>query len=175
MQQNTQVRDLDLLPMALSCMLLLPKNQNNMKSGQYYPARVESHLDRMLDGLFNREIGSFVGSDNFASQPLVNVLETAEGYTIEIAAPGLEKQDFDIQAEGQFLTVSAKQKQEEEERQDGKILRREFNFATFSRRFRLSSGVITEKITARYEHGILKIDLPKTEAELKLQRSIEVL
>jgi HSP20 family protein len=146
-----------------------------MKSVQYHPARIANPFNSMLDGIFDREIGSFFGSDNFASQPLVNILETSEGYGIEIAAPGLAKEDFEIQAEGAFLTVSARQKQEGALHRDGKILRKEFNFATFSRRFRLSNGVDLERITARYENGVLKITLLKSEAELKQSRSVEIL
>lgn len=146
-----------------------------MKSRQYHPARIESHFNKMVDSIFDREIGSFFGSDNFVSQPLVNILETAEGYSIEIAAPGLEKGDFEIHAEGSFLTVSARQKQEGVRNQDGKILRKEFNFETFSRRFRLTNGIDMEKISARYENGVLKITLLKSESELRQSRSVEVL
>lgn len=146
-----------------------------MKSVQYYPAQIENHFNRMVERIFDGEIGSFFGSDNFISQPLVNILETSEGYSIEIAAPGLAKEDFGIQAEGSFLTVSARQKQEGEPQQEGKILRKEFNFATFSRRFRLTDGINLERITARYENGVLKIDLLKSEAELKQIRSVEIL
>lgn len=146
-----------------------------MKSGQYYPARIENHFNRLVDGIFDREIGSFFGSDNFVSEPLVNILETAGGYALEIAAPGLQKEDFELRVEGLFLTVSARRKQEVEPHQDGKILRKEFNFATFSRRFRLSNGVDIERITARYEHGVLSITLLKSEAEARQHRSVEIL
>lgn len=146
-----------------------------MKSGQYYPARIENHFNKMVESIFDREIGSFFGSDNFTSQPPVNILETVDGYSIEIAAPGLVKEDFEIQAEGSFLTVSTRRKQEGELHQEGKILRKEFNFETFSRRFRLTNGINMEKISARYENGVLKIALLKSEAELKQSRSVEIL
>ena len=145
-----------------------------MKPVQYQSSRFENRFDRVLDEIFNREIGSFFGSDGFVSEPLVNVTEHAEEYCIEIAAPGLAKQDFNIQAEGHFLTVSAQSKQEKEDHQEGKILRKEFNFATFSRRFRLSDGVLTEKITAAYENGVLKIHIPKSEPELQKHRSVAI-
>jgi len=145
-----------------------------MKPVQYQSSRFENRFDRVLDEVFNREIGSFFGSDGFASEPLVNITEHAGAYCIEIAAPGLVKQDFNIQAEGHFLTVSAQRKQEKEDQQEGKILRKEFNFATFSRRFRLPNGTVAENIEAVYAHGVLTTNIPKSEPELQKHRSVAI-
>lgn len=145
-----------------------------MKPVQYAPAQVVTRLDRMMNEFFNREIGAFLGSDNFTAQPLVNMLETPEAYLLELAAPGLEKTDFNIQVEGQSLLISANKVREVEEQQDGKILRKEFNYATFSRRFRLPNGVQIENITAGYENGVLKVSIPKSSEALQKQRLIEI-
>jgi HSP20 family protein len=94
--------------------------------------------------------------------PAVNITETDDGYLLEIAAPGLKKEDFKISVENGILTVSAEHKEEEEEKKKN-YLRREFNYTTFTRAFELPESVDEDLIEAEYQGGILKIKLGKKE------------
>lgn len=99
------------------------------------------------------------------SIPAVNIHETDEAYTLEVAAPGMQKDEFDISLKDKTLTISSQKKQEKEEKnQDKNYIRREFSFSAFSRSFTLPENVDTEHISARYEEGMLHISLPKKEA-----------
>jgi len=145
-----------------------------MKPVKYHSTQVENPFAGLVNEFFNREIGSFLGGDSLVSQPLVNILETESGYVIEIAAPGLEKKDFNLQVEGKTLLLSAQKETAQEEGKAGKILRKEFNFATFSRRFRLPNGTVTQSIEAVYERGVLSISIPKAAEELNKEQIIEI-
>jgi HSP20 family protein len=96
--------------------------------------------------------------------PAVNIKETHSEFQIEVAAPGMEKEDFDIHMENNTLVVSSelsKEKKEEEEN----YFRREFNYQAFCRTFDIPESMVErEKIDARYQDGILRIHLPKSEA-----------
>ena len=86
----------------------------------------------------------------------------------------MEKQDFEVKVEGEFLVISSEKEQRAEQETDGKYLRKEFNYATFSRSFRLPESVQAEKIKASYENGVLKLTLPKSEMEVQKYRTIEI-
>jgi HSP20 family protein len=106
--------------------------------------------------------------------PSVNVVEHANGFRIEMAAPGLVKDDFKINLEKDLLTISVKKESAEDENTDA-YRRREFNYSSFERSFRLPETVDSEKIDAKYENGVLRIALPKKEAAIeKPAREIEI-
>jgi len=95
--------------------------------------------------------------------PSTNIRETADSYEVEVAAPGLKKEDFKVELEGNTLTISCDQEQSEEKNEDG-YSRREFSYQSFSRSFELPNDVVDDdKITAQYEDGILKLGIPKRE------------
>lgn len=98
--------------------------------------------------------------------PAVNIAEKQDRYEISLAAPGMKKDDFDIDVEGNMLTISAESEQKKEEK-DEKHTRREFNYTSFSRSFTLPEGVVRDKIDATYENGLLRLMLPKTEEAKK--------
>lgn len=105
------------------------------------------------------------------SFPAVNVLETEESFQIELAAPGLKKEDFKVNIHENTLTISTEKTTEA----TGKYTRREFNFSTFKRSFTLPKTVDSEQIVATYTDGILGLVLPKKEeAKPKEPRSIEI-
>ncbi len=145
-----------------------------MKLIQHQPVPNASRFDQFVDEFFNRGLNSFLGSDYFVSSPSVNVFETNTDFLIEVAAPGLEKQDFEVKVEGEFLIISSEKEQRTEQETDGKYLRKEFNYATFSRSFRLPESVQADKIKAAYENGVLKLTLPKSEMEIQKYRTIEI-
>jgi HSP20 family protein len=97
--------------------------------------------------------------------PAVNIIENKDDYLISLAVPGMKKEDFKIDVEGNFLTISC----EKEEKKEIKHNRREFNYSSFSRSFNLPEEVNKEKIDAHYEDGVLKLNLPKKE-EVKKQQ-----
>ena len=98
--------------------------------------------------------------------PAVNIIEKQDHFDISLAAPGMKKNDFNIDVEGNLLTISAETEQQKEEN-DQRHTRREFNFTSFSRTFTLPEGVQKDKIDASYENGLLKLMLPKTEEAKK--------
>lgn len=131
-------------------------------------------LENFIDNFFNRNIGDFLGSDFAISHPSVNVVETEDNFRLELAAPGLEKEDFRVNIEKDYLKVSVEKKQESEVKED-KYTRREFNYTTFKRSFQLPDTVDTSEIGANYENGVLKITLPKKEeAKAPAARVIEI-
>ncbi|MCU0470423.1 MAG: Hsp20/alpha crystallin family protein [Arcicella sp.] len=97
--------------------------------------------------------------------PAVNVKESENAFAIEVAAPGLKKEDFKISLHENRLTISAKQEESSAEKTD-KYTRQEFNYTSFQRTFTLPKNVDGEKIEATYTDGILHVGLPKKE-ELK--------
>jgi len=131
-------------------------------------------FDNFFDAFFNNNLTDVIGSDNNISQPSVNVIETEDDYRIEVAAPGLGKEEFDINIEDNLLTISAEVKKEEKESTD-KYTRREFNYSSFKRSFNLPDTVNAENIAASYDSGVLSLTLPKRE-EAKPQpvRKIEI-
>jgi HSP20 family protein len=92
--------------------------------------------------------------------PTANIEETPREYLIELAAPGLERKDFDVKVENQTLIVSA-EREEEKENKKGKYSRKEYSFNSFCRSFRLPDDVKEDNIDAKYESGVLKISIPK--------------
>lgn len=105
----------------------------------------------------------------------VNIAQNESGYRIEIAAPGLKKGDFKLNLESNQLTISG-QKEEKEEINDEKFIRREFKYNSFQRTFTLPNTIDTEKIEALYEDGILQIKIPvREEVKPKPAREIEII
>jgi HSP20 family protein len=106
--------------------------------------------------------------------PAVNVIESDNNFKLELAAPGLKKEDFKINVHENTLVISAEKSTENEEKTD-KYTRKEFNFSSFKRSFTLPKTVDGEKIVASYNDGILSVDLPKKEeSKLKVPRLIEI-
>ena len=95
-----------------------------------------------------------------ANIPAVNIKENGNHYTVSLAAPGLKKEDFKIDMEGNMLTISS-EKEESKEEKDEKFTRKEYSYSSFSRSFSLPEDVRQEAIEARYENGELKITLPR--------------
>ena len=95
--------------------------------------------------------------------PAINVIENEKEYDVELAAPGLDKDDFKIHVdEENNLCIEMEKKAENKEgKHDGRYLRREFSYEKFQQTLLLPDDVDAEKIEARMEKGILNIHLPK--------------
>lgn len=107
--------------------------------------------------------------------PSVNIKETENEFEVEMAAPGMAKDDFKLEIHNNVLTISS-EKQTENKTEEGKnITRREFSYQSFSRSFTMPVIVDTEKISAKYENGILRVMIPKKdEAKPKPMKQIKV-
>jgi HSP20 family protein len=97
-----------------------------------------------------------------ANLPSVNIKENGNHYTVSLAAPGLKKEDFNIEVDGNVLTISSEKEESTEDKGD-RYTRREYSYTSFSRSFTLPDDVKPEAIDARYEAGELKITLPRKE------------
>jgi len=110
--------------------------------------------------------------------PAINVIESESNFKVEVAAPGMTKEDFNVTLdENQNLVISMEKKtDQQEEQKEGRFLRREFSYSKFQQTMVIPDNVDKEKISAKVEDGVLKIDLPKlTEEESKkAQKQIEV-
>ncbi len=131
---------------------MLPMLRKNRAS---FPSLIDEFLGRdMLDSVFANETG--------ISTPAVNVIETGDEFRIEVAAPGLEKKDFNIDLDGRMLTISSEKEFNKEEKEE-RFMRREFGYTRFSRSFSLPELVDVDKIKASHKNGILNISIPKME------------
>jgi HSP20 family protein len=130
--------------------------------------------ERWLTDLFDTD--RFFETDWFRRMqviPAVNVLEKDKEFEIELAAPGLEKKDFNITVDNGVLTISC-EKETEKEDKDKNYTRREYSYTNFSRSFTLPDNVNADKVNARYENGILRLTLPKTKESTVKPKSITV-
>ena len=98
--------------------------------------------------------------------PAVNITEQKNEYLVSLAAPGLRKENFKIDVDGNMLTISS-EKEESKEEKDKKFNRKEYSYSSFSRSFTLPEEINKEKIEAKYEDGVLKISLPRKEEAKK--------
>jgi HSP20 family protein len=101
--------------------------------------------------------------------PSANVLESDNDFIIELAAPGLVKDDFKVNIENDQIIISSEKENEEVEEKEN-YTRKEFNYHAFSRSFMLPDLVDTDKIKAKYENGLLRIALPKKPEAKKMRK-----
>ncbi|PZR22635.1 MAG: heat-shock protein [Flavobacterium psychrophilum] len=131
-----------------------------------------------FDDIFGRELFNWE-NNNFSSTsttlPSVNIKETGDSYEVEVAAPGMEKSDFNVTLDGNLLTISSVREHKQTMQQEN-FTRREFSYQSFQRSFELPKNVVDEEhITARYENGLLLLTVPKKEeAKQKPPRTIEI-
>ena len=131
-----------------------------------------------LPSVFNDFFGNEWMEKTNTASPAVNILETDKEYKVEVAAPGLTKEDFSIAIDDENQLVISMEKKEEKKDEDkqGKYLRREFSYSQFRQSMILPDDVEKEKIGAKVKEGVLTIDIPKkTPApEAKAARKIEI-
>ncbi len=129
---------------------------------------INKSFDGFINELFNELPVNFGKSirEDVLHFPPANIVEKPDSYHIELAAPGMEKADFNVKLDGKILTIST-EKKEELKSENEKMIRKEFSYRSFSRSFTLDEKIEANNITARYENGILKLELPKKE-EVKI-------
>ena len=112
-----------------------------------------------------------------ATAPAINVVESDKDYKVEVAVPGMTKEDFNIHlGDENELVISMEKKVENEDKENKKYLRREFSYTKFQQSLYLPDNVDKEKITANVANGVLTIELPKysQEDKAKINRVIEI-
>ena len=125
---------------------------------------ISKSFDGLMNELFNELPISFGKSirEDVLHFPPINILEKNDLYHIELAAPGMDKADFNVKLDGKVLTISS-EKAAEKNQENEKIIRKEFSYRSFKRSFTVEEKIDATNITARYENGILKLELPKKE------------
>ena len=138
---------------------------------------ISTNLNRwkptLLDELFDDRWFNF---DTFNQTfPAVNTIENDNQYLLEIAVPGMDKKDFEIEIQNDLISISSISKQEKEVKDNLNYNRQEFNYNSFHRTFSLPKEVDQSKIKAIYSNGILTITLPKLKEVIsKSKKLIEV-
>jgi HSP20 family protein len=133
---------------------------------------VPAYWDDFFNDRFFTQLNSKACNESNAA---VNVSEDDRGYTIEVAAPGIDRKEFNLELEKDVLTISTGQKESKEDNKQN-FIRREFNYQSFKRSFQLPETVDQEGIKATHNAGILSLSLPKKKEEVeKAPRQIEVL
>ena len=133
-----------------------------------------SALPALVEGYFNRETADLFDSTLGQMLPAVNIADKEDSFEIEVAAPGLKKENFQINLNQHTLTIGYNEEENQEQKVE-KYTRREFKFRSFKRSFNLPQIVDFERISASYLDGILHLNLPKKEeAKVKAERSIDI-
>lgn len=134
-----------------------------------------SLFNKFFEGEWSDWLNSNYSSTN-TSLPAVNIQEDKDNFLIDVAAPGMQKDDFKIKYDNGFLTISSERKEEKKESKEGKYTRREFNYQSFQRTFNVPEDMVdSTKINAKYDEGILHISLPKLDtAKVKPVREIKI-
>jgi HSP20 family protein len=143
-------------------------NQSLVKRAERFPA--------VFDDLFKPWNEWFENGNNLwnrsLSVPAVNITENKDHYEVSLAVPGMKKDDFKIDVQGDVLTISS-EKEENKTEKEKKFTRREYSYSSFSRSFNLPLEVNKEKIEARYENGVLILSLP-FKAELRKEAAKQI-
>jgi HSP20 family protein len=105
--------------------------------------------------------------------PPVNIHEDEQSYTLSMAAPGYEKTDFNVEMNDNILTISAEKKAEQKE-ETSKTIRREFSYKSFKRSFTIDEKIDKDNIQAKYENGVLTLQLPKKMEVAKNNKVISI-
>ena len=141
--------------------------------------KVNNPINRTFDGLMNElfnelpvNFGKSLREDVLHFPP-ANIVEKADQYKIELAAPGMEKADFNVKLDGKLLTISA-EKKTENTTQDEKMIRKEFGYRSFKRSFTVDDKIDAGNIAAKYENGILTLELPKKEEVKSVTKEISI-
>jgi len=134
--------------------------------------------DSWLPEVFNDFMNGDLLPRTAATAPAINVLESEDAYTVELAAPGLKKDDFDVNIdnEGNLHIRMEQKKEEKEEDKKSHYLRREFSYSKYEQTLILPDDVDKNKISAKVENGVMTVGLPKLKKEeQRVQRKIDVL
>jgi HSP20 family protein len=145
--------------------MTLVKFNNNKGANALMPG-----FNDVFESIFN---DTFFNDRMVARVPAVNISETADHFHLELAAPGLKKEDFKISLDQKVLNISVEQQNESKE-EDKRFSKREFSYTSFVRSFTLPEMADPNRIEAAYEDGVLKVDIAKKEEAKMASRQIEL-
>lgn len=137
--------------------------------------RTRTMLPNLADEFFGKDfLTNFFDNQTGINMPAVNIIEGKDDFKIEVAAPGLKKDDFKIELDNNLLSISSG-KEENSVEKDKEYMRREFSYCSFKRSFSLPDTVNADKINAAHNNGILEITIPKKEeAKVKPIKQIKI-
>src|SRR5262245_1971555 len=134
-----------------------------MTHSKFHSRNYDRSFDNMVDELFSGLPVVLNDGYNFLTKQgyvPVNSLETGNGYTVEVIAPGFEKSDFKVNIDNNVLTISAEKKTEQKSGAD-KQIRKEYSYRSFKRSFTIDDKIDATAIEASYVNGVLTLNLPK--------------
>jgi HSP20 family protein len=138
-----------------------------LKSKNFFPAFVDEFIGRDFFPGFSESKTGF-------SVPAVNVIETKDEFKIEVAAPGLNKEDFKVDVDNSVLKISSEKETKNEDKNE-KYMRCEFQYSSFQRFFSLPDSIAADKIKASHNNGILTVNIPKKDEAIEKQvRQIKI-
>jgi HSP20 family protein len=147
--------------------------ENNMvtKAKTSWPSLFDNDW---VEKFFNAPLDEFF-TTKIINVPAVNVNEKDKEYLLTVAAPGLRKEDINVEVDDNIMTIRAEKENEEKEEKNGRYNRREYNYSSWSRSFALPEDSFGSKINAEYKNGELVINIPKSEVKgTKNVKSIEI-
>lgn len=138
---------------------------NNKRNNALMPG-----FNDVFESIFN---DTFFNDRMVTRVPAVNISETENSYHVELAAPGLKKDDFKLNLEGNQLTISVEQSSDHEDNRKN-YSKREYSYSSFVRSFTLPESADDSNIDANYTDGVLRIDIAKREEAKTIRRQIEI-
>lgn len=146
-----------------------------IKTNNGFTPSYNSILDHFFTDDFLNWPATAKSRNNWGNLPATNIYEDENGYNVDLAVPGMKRDDFKIELKDDTLTISSQRKDEKVESKD-KYTRKEFNYSSFTRSFKLPENIIDgNSISAKYEAGVLKLSIPKKEeAKPQPTRMIEI-
>jgi HSP20 family protein len=149
-----------------------------VKRDGLFPSVVSKSMNTLFDDFFSRDIFDWTDKNYSAlgtNLPSVNLKETDTKLVIELAAPGLKKEDFKVEIDNNLLIISCEKGEEKEDTKKENYYRREFNYQSFYRSFNLPEYIDENKIEATYKEGILHVTIAKKEgARKKAMKAITI-
>lgn len=141
-------------------------------------SRISNSYPSLFDQLFDTDLFDWSNrnfSETNTTLPSVNIKENADGFNVEMAVPGFSKNDFKIELNHNVLTISSEKKVENETKEGERFTRREYSYQSFSRSFTLPDSANGDMISAKYDNGILDVEIPKREeSKPKPKRQIAI-
>ncbi len=127
-----------------------------------------------LPGVFNDFFGNEWVANNNKSAPAINIQQNENGFVVEVAAPGMTKEDCNVSVDEDNNLVLNFEKKSESEDKKGTYLRREFSYTQFTRRMILPDNIENEKIAAKVENGVLTVEIPTIKEEEKVSKAKQI-
>ena len=143
-----------------------------MKLMKFPSIQQDRGMQRLLSDVFQYD-WPFENNVFKGTMPAANVIESENEFKLDMAVPGYQKNDFNLEVENDILVISAEMKDSKEDKDKG-YSRKEFSYQSFSRSFHLPESVNAEKINAKYDNGILHIHIPKMETAVSKKKHIKV-